>query len=229
MQVREGRSLLRLFRRTVFRYPQESNMSNGKKASALASSLIEEQLRTLSIAIAALAKAYETGEVEQDYLDRVLHHRKLRLVKTASGGNIVADKAENPDKRPELVIELPAISRDAGGKYESLRVMVGNSLVTVSAFMKLHDMLDMRTPEFQFLGHVVDAILNANTFRIPSGYMPVASFDGLIIDEKLNGVAVFSEGTTPGFMEFGDALALLHWLSRYLHGERAYVSGGDAG
>ena len=204
-------------------------MSKGKTPSLLAAGLIEAQLSTLSIAIAAVARAYETGEVDQNHLERVLHYRKLRLVKTASGGNIVADKAEHPDKRTELALELPPLERDEGGKYASLRVLVGNSLVSVAAFMRLHDMLDMRTPEFQFLRHVVDAILNDNTFCIKPGYMPVASFDGLVIDDTLDGRAVFSEGTAPGFMEFGDALALLQWLSRYLQGERGYVSGGDAG
>jgi hypothetical protein len=198
------------------------------KASLLAASLIEEQMDALSIAIASVAKAYEVGQVERQYLDRVLHYRKLRLVKTASGGNIVAEKAEHPDKNPDLQ-EIPLRTRNDDGKHDSLRVIVGNSLIAVGAFMRMHNMLDMRTPEFQFLGHVVDALLNGNTFHIEKGYMPVASFDGLVIDHSLDGQLLFAQGTAAGFMEFGDALALLQWMQRYLQGERGYVSGGDAG
>lgn len=211
--------------------PEEPDMSKTRavKASLLAAGLIEEQMDALSIAIAAVAKAYEAGQVERQHLDRVLHHRKLRLVKTASGGNIVAEKAEHPDKNPDPEYKLPLSTRNGDGKHDSLRVLVGNSLIAVGAFMRMHDMLDMRTPEFQFLGHVVDALLNGNTFRIKEGYMPVASFDGLIIDHGLDGHLLFAQGSAPGFMEFGDALALLQWMQRYLRGELGYVSGGDAG
>lgn len=202
---------------------------SGQKASFLAAGLIAEQLGVLARAIPAVVEAFENGGAEAGHLERVVNHRKLRLVKTASGGNIVADKAEHPDKRLELALDLSALERGAGRKHASLRVLVGNSLVSIAAFMRRHDMLDMRTPEFQFLRHVVDALLNGNTFSIKPGYMPVASFDGLVITEKLDGTRVFSEGTEPGFMEFGDALALMQWLSRYLQGERGYVSGGDAG
>lgn len=90
-------------------------------------------------------------------------------------------------------------------------------------------MLSMRTPEFQFLAHVVNAILHGNRFRIASGYMPVASFDGLVIDESLDGLPLFGEEQSRGFIELGDAVALLQWLARYLRGEMNYVSGGDAG
>jgi hypothetical protein len=96
-------------------------------------------------------------------------------------------------------------------------------------FFKEHDMAAMRTPEIRFLDHVCGAILNGNRFRIDPGYMPIATFDGLAIDSKLNGVLLFGDGVSPGFMEFGDAIALLQWLSRYLRGERSFVAGGDAG
>jgi hypothetical protein len=206
-------------------------MSKTKRinASLLAASLIEEQLDALSITIAAVAKAYEAGKVERHYLERVLSHRKLRLVKTASGGNIVADKADHPDKSPDPLADVPLRTRNDDGKHDSLRVVVGNSLIAIGAFMRAHDMLDMRTPEFQFLGHAVEALLNGNTFRIDEGYMPVASFDGLVIDHRLDGHLLFAQGNTQGFMELGDALALMQWMQRYLRGEMGYVSGGDAG
>lgn len=204
-------------------------MSNpsGPNASHLAASLIEEQLSALALSIPAVAKAFESGVPNAEHFQRVAQHRKLRLVRTASGGNIVADKAEHPDKAPH--VHAPVAALPAQDKHDCLRVLVGNALLTVGMFMQRHDMLDMRTPEFQFLGRVVDALLNANSFRIAPGYMPVASFDGLVIDARLNGMPLFATDTAPGFMEFGDALALLEWMLRYLRGERSYVSGGDAG
>ena len=203
-------------------------MSNtqGIKASVLAANLIEAQVKTLPLAIAALTKTFEAGGVEQDYVDRILHHRKLKLVTTPSGGNIVAEKAVHPDKHPDSPLLSVAQRYD---KQTCVNLLIGNSLVMVGAFMKAHDMLDMRTPEFQFLGHVVDAIVNGYTLAIPVGYMPVASFDGLVIDSRANGLPLFGMGTTVGFMEVGDALALLDWLTVYMRGERSFVSGGDAG
>lgn len=204
-------------------------MSNpsGPNTSHLAASLIEEQLSALALSIPAVAKAFESGVPSAEHFERVAQHRKLRLVRTASGGNIVADKAEHPDKAPH--VHPSAAALPAQDKHDCLRVLVGNALLTVGMFMQRHDMLDMRTPEFQFLGRIVDALLNANSFRIAPGYMPVASFDGLVIDARLNGTPLFATGAAPGFMEFGDALALLEWMLRYLRGERGYVSGGDAG
>lgn len=203
-------------------------MSNtkGPTASVLAANLVEAQVTTLPVAIAALTKVFEAGGVEQAYLDRVVHRRKLKLVTTASGGNIVADKAENPDKKPDDGMVSIALAYD---RQDCINFLVGNGLVSVGTFMQAHDMLDMRTPEFQFLGHVVAAVLNDYTLSIKTGYMPVASFDGLIIDSRVDGMQLFSTAKTAGFMEIGDALALLQWLSRYLRGERSYVSGGDAG
>lgn len=87
----------------------------------------------------------------------------------------------------------------------------------------------MRTPEIQFLGHVCDAIFNNNTFDIDPGYMPIATFDGLIVDSVLSGTLLFGDDVTEGFMEFGDAIALLQWLSHFFNGEKDFVTGGDAG
>ncbi|HEY1181406.1 MAG TPA: hypothetical protein VGE56_03815 [Rhodocyclaceae bacterium] len=193
--------------------------ANRSDSSTLAANLIDEQLRTLPISIAAIAQAFASGVIEPVPLQR-----KLRLVKTGSGGNIVADDA------PPTAGEIPpSISRTPHLQAECLRVVVSNALLTVGMFMKEHDMLSMRTPEFQFLGHVVVAILNGNRFRVAPGYMPTASFDGLVIDASLDGMPLLGDGQTKGFIELGDAIALLQWLARYLRGEKNYVSGGDAG
>jgi len=190
--------------------------TNSPGSSTLAANLIEEQLRTLPILIAAISQAFASGKIEPVQLQK-----KLRLVKTGSGGNIVADEAP-----PALELVPP---RTAHTQSECLRVVVSNALLAVGMFMKEHEMLSMRTPEFQFLGHVVTAIHNANRFRIEPGYMPTAAFDGLVIDPSLDGAVLFGDGQAKGFIELGDAIALLQWLERYLRGEKNYVSGGDAG
>lgn len=209
------------------------NQPNHRKASLRAADLIEQQLSVLTLSVPAVAKAFESGGgggVDPGLFEKTVRSKRLSLVKTPSGGNIVAEKAEFPDKTPpESVRDDTDAYPPAQDMNDCLRVMVGNSLVTVATFMKRHDMLDMRTPEFQFLGHVVDAVLNDNTFDIPQGYMPTASFDGMVIDSKLHGTPLIAEGTAHGFMEYGDAIALLRWLLCYLRGERRFVSGGDAG
>lgn len=114
-------------------------------------------------------------------------------------------------------------------KNACLKVVISNALLAVGMFLKEHDMAAMRTPEIQFLDHVCDAILNGNRFTLEPGYMPTATFDGLAIDGNLDGNCLFGDGVNAGFMEFGDAIALLEWLLRYLRGERNFVTGGDAG
>ena len=190
--------------------------ANSPGWSTLAANLIEEQLRTLPIMIAAISQAFASGKIEPVPLQKT-----LRLVRTGSGGNIVADEV------PPAFNVTP--SRSAHSQTECLRVAVSNALLAVGMFMKEHEMLAMRTPEFQFLGHIVTAIHNANRFRIEPGYMPTASFDGLVIDSSLDGKPLFGDAQDQGFIELGDALALLQWLERYLRGEKNYVSGGDAG
>lgn len=198
--------------------------TKGEKAAALAANLIAAQLRSLPLTLLAVSRAFDNGDAALQRLSGRLFERKLRLVKTGSGGNIVANEpaAEGATASP-LPVQVPQ------EKAECLRVIVSNALVAVGCFLREHDMASMRTPEIQFLDRVVDAILNANTFQIEPGYMPLAAFDGLVINAELDGEALFSEGEREGFMAFGDAIALLEWLARYLSGEKNYVSGGDAG
>lgn len=201
--------------------------NGGAQASQLAINLIEEQLQMLPISISMVWLPAGACDVDADQIARLLH-RKNKPFKTGSGGNIAAAYA---DANPALDFQAAnqSLHTDPLQKMHYLRVVIGNALLTVSAFFKEHDMAEMRTPEVQFLGHVCNAILNENTFDIESGYLPIATFDGLVIESKLNGSALFGDGVVDGFMEFGDAVALLHWLSRYLRGEKNFVSGGDAG
>lgn len=200
---------------------------SGEKASLLASHLIEEQLRVLPMSAAMILQPIH-GEFEKEAAANLLLRRKRTTLKTGSGGNIVMDYAE-AGTALDFQSSIQTLQDDPQQKIHYLRVVVGNALLAVGMFLREHQMASIRIPEIQFLGHVVDAIQNANIFRIDEGYMPAASFDDLVIDKRLNGMPLFGDGNTQGFMEFGDAVALLQWLAHYLRGERNFVSGGDAG
>lgn len=200
---------------------------SGEKASLLASHLIEEQLRVLPMSAAMILQPIH-GEFEKEAAANLLLRRKRTTLKTGSGGNIVMDYAE-AGTALDFQSSIQTLQDDPQQKIHYLRVVVGNALLAVGMFLREHQMASIRIPEIQFLGHVVDAIQNANIFRIDDGYMPAASFDDLVIDKRLNGMPLFGDGNTQGFMEFGDAVALLQWLAHYLRGERNFVSGGDAG
>lgn len=200
-----------------------------EEAWRLALHMIEKQLQVLPISIASILKPADSSNVEPRLLwDSPLLKRKERPNKTGSGGNIVAHSAD-PHNALDLRASNQALLDNPQQKTHYLHVVISNALLAVGMFLREHNMASMRTPEIQFFGHVLDAVLNANKFDIEEGYIPIATFDGLVIDSSLNGTFLFNDGTNEGFMEFGDAVALLQWLSRYLRGEKNFVSGGDAG
>ncbi|ABR90919.1 Hypothetical protein mma_1789 [Janthinobacterium sp. Marseille] len=205
-------------------------MSNAcrESTSLLAIHLIEEQLRVLPVSIAMILQPTKAGEVQPGTAPVLMLHRKKKQAKTGSAGNIVVDNAQ-----ATTVLDLQASSEilheSPLQKMTYLRVVISNALLSVGMFLKEHKLASMRTPEIQFLDHILDAILNANTFKVEQGYMPMATFEGLVIDSSLNGKLLFGDGKNEGFMEFGDAVALLQWLAHYLHKEKHFVSGGDAG
>lgn len=190
--------------------------------------LIETQLRALPLAMAAaIAMPADARVPRQDWETLLQSRRRKRSQDTGSVGNIVAAAAKgNPEVEVCAAQPLPA---DATQRAEYLRVIIGNALLAVGMFLKEHDMAEMRTPEIQFLDHVCDAILNGNRFTLDPGYMPIATFDGLIINSQLDGALLFDQQGQQGYMGWGDAVALLQWLSRYLNGTQHFVTGGDAG
>jgi hypothetical protein len=199
----------------------------GKDASRVAVELIEQQLQMLPVAIATILRPTEIGDVDPELVRRVLK-RKQALPKTGSGGNIVARYADG-DNILDFHASNKALHDDQRQQMRFLRMVISNAILAVGMFFREHEMAEVRIPEVQFLGRVVDAILNLNTFQIDTDYIPKATFDGLVIDARLNGSPVFGDGSGVGLMEFGDGVALLQWLSRYLRGEKNFVSGGDAG
>jgi hypothetical protein len=198
------------------------------EARLMAIDLIEEQLRVLPVSIATILQSERIGDADLAASAHLMLKRKRRASKTGSAGNIVADCAP-PDTSLDLHESLRAMQANPGIKTDYLRVVISNALLAVGMFFRQRDMAEMRTPEVQFLGHVVNAILNANIFKVDTGYIPIAAFDGLVISSSLNGTPLFGGQNGEGFMEFGDAIALLQWLSRYLRGESEFISWGDAG
>lgn len=190
--------------------------------------LIEAQLSALPTAMAAALNAPGAGKVTQERWEGLLHSRRNKqLPETGSVGNIVADAAP-PNSEVEMCLAQSGPA-DAALQTDYLRVVIGNALLAVGMFLKEHDMAAMRTPEIQFLDHVCDAILAGNRFTLDPGYMPIATFEGLTIDEHLDGALLFDQQKQQGFMGWGDAVALLQWLLRYFKGTRQFVTGGDAG
>jgi hypothetical protein len=198
------------------------------EARLMAIDLIEEQLRVLPVSIATILQSGQVGDADLAASTHLMLKRKRRAGKTGSAGNIVADCAP-PETSLNLRESLQAMQSSPGIKTDYLRVVISNALLAVGMFFRQHNMAEMRTPEVQFLGHVINAILNANTFSIDTGYIPIAAFDGLVVTSALNGMPLFGSRSGEGFMEFGDAIALLQWLSRYLRGESEFISWGDAG
>jgi hypothetical protein len=191
---------------------------SGKEAVNAAADLIGEQLAVLSMSLAAVSRAVKGGDPET--APSVTLKRKRRPL---AAGN----------SQDDLVFELPASNQmpqeNSTRRQQYLRVLTSNALLAVERFLKEHDISDSRTLEIQFLHHVCNAIANENVFRIAPGYIPGASFDGLVIDSSMDGTLLFGDDAIEGFMEFGDAIALLEQLARHLRGVPQLVSGGDAG
>jgi hypothetical protein len=206
------------------------NKVSSKEACRMAVDLIEAQLRVLPISIAMLSSLSSgAGAIAANAIQL---QRKQRPVKTGSAAAIVvADTggAAEPLLSFDLSAARQALRDDADQARVYQGILVGNALLAVGMFLKENGISTTRTPEVQFLGHVCNAVINANAFRIEPGYVPGASFDGLIIDSSLDGARLFGDGTAEGFMEFGDAIALLQRLAQYLQGTQEFVSGGDAG
>jgi len=201
---------------------------SGESACMHAIHLIEEQLEVLPVSIAAILYTADVGKIESSLLSDLLLRRKPRPPKTGSGGNIVAQEAEpvDPIDFREASQHLRAHPRE---RMDYVRVVINNAILAVGIFMRENNMANMRTPEIQFLGHLVNAIINEGRFKISDGYMPMATFDGHVINNNLDGKPLFDTEEEEGFLEFGDAVALLQWLLRYLRGEKKFITGGDAG
>jgi hypothetical protein len=197
-----------------------------KEACQLAIDLIEEQLEVLSISIALILQSANADDIQTvPGATPIPLPRKRGPLKAGSA----AASAAPADFTFEFHVPDRVLRGNALRKMNCVRVLIGNALLAIDSFLKEHNIAASRNPQIQFLGHISSAIVNANTFRIDPGYIPGASFDGLEIDSGLDGALLFGDGITEGFMESGDAVALIQWLAQHLHETLHLVSGGDAG
>lgn len=205
------------------------NRLHGKEGCQLAIHLLDAQLRALSMSVSLASQLVSSdGNARHVAASFSKLKRKGRPHTTGSGGNIAINDNQI-DGKSAFNTDSDALDRMPLQENEYLRIVTSNALLAARSVLIEHHTDDLRTPEIQFIRHVCDAILNDNIFDIEPGYMPIATFDGLKIDSALNGHLLFGDGITENFMEYGDAVALLDWLSHYLRGERNFVTGGDAG
>src|SRR5450830_1361518 len=184
---------------------------NSKAACRSAVDLIEEQLAALSMAAALLLHSTPAKGVDAASgatAKPVQLKRKPRSTRNGLPDTLVPEGALAPGAaNGGFDLQTKTTHHEnAPEKMNCLRVLIGNALLAVEFYLKEHHIASSRTPQIQFLGHLCNAILNANTFRIDTGYIPGASFEGLVIDSTLDGKPVFGDGVAEGFLEFGDAV-----------------------
>ncbi|MGV7242762.1 hypothetical protein [Caballeronia sp. M23-90] len=202
---------------------------NGMDPVELGIALIEEQLLALVLYASTVGSWIDKDKTPPDL---------------AAANTLLRRKRSRSEPQTHMEDGTPGVEGEALGVAQSwaafhqdpqrlsvvLRVAGTNAILAVADFFEAHDFSELRTPEVQFLMRLRDAATGGNTFRIESGErIPVASFNGLAITDKLNGSPLFDDGVTPGFVEFGDIAALLRYLVDHLRGAQTLISDGDAG
>jgi hypothetical protein len=190
--------------------------------------LIEQQLLALLLYASAVA-------------DRIDHDKKLPDLATAY--RLLRRKLSPTEPQTHVEDGTPGVERKALGLESSwdalhqdpqrllgvMRVASTNAILAVAGFFEAHGFSELRTPEVQFLMRIRDAVANGNRFQIEDERIPTASFNGLIITNKLNGSPLFDDGVTTGSIDSGDVAALLRYLVDHLRGAQTLISAGDAG
>jgi len=190
--------------------------------------LIEQQLIALTTFVTLLADWDGKGGALPDLAAGERYLQRRRAASRASPHIEAGVKLKHEPVPIRLLWERFQDHPEASSRV--LRTAGANAILAVAAFFERHGMGASKTPEVQFLMRIRDAAVNANLFEIESGqYIPVATFDGLAISDKLNGAPLFGDESTPGFLEFGDVAALPAYLSTHLSGVQTMVSDGDAG
>jgi hypothetical protein len=189
---------------------------------------INAQLLSLSAYASMLADWIDKGEKAPD----LSAAEPLFAVTRTTGEDraLAADGAPTKRTPPADLPEWPAFSDAAQRLAFATRIPSMNAIVAVADFFEVHQMSDSRAPEVQFLMRLREAALNNNTFRLNADeYRPHAAYGDLVIDAKLDGTLLFSDGEQPGFMEFGDTVGLLRYLAEMLSSIQRVISSGDAG
>jgi hypothetical protein len=202
---------------------------NGIDPIELSIALIEEQLLALVLYASAVANWIDNDKTPPDFAAAKSLLRRKRS-RTEPQTHIEDGAPGVEGDVLALGQSWAALSQDPQRLSVVLRVASTNAILAVADYFEAHDYSELRTPEVQFLMRIRDAAANGNMFRIEGGErIPVASFNGLVITNKLNGSPLFDDGVTPGFVEFGDVAALLRYLVNHLRGARTLISAGDAG
>jgi hypothetical protein len=201
-------------------------------ACALGVALIDAQLLTLCTHAGLLADWIENGGTTPDLgaVERLLAYRRARPEAHAHS----EDGTPTRDATGEADLTWPCFDDAAQRMAFALHVPCANAIIALADFFDVHRLSASRTPEVQFLMRLRDAALNADTFRLEQGtHLPHAAYGGLVIDEKLNGHALFGDGTqagsNAGVIAFGDVVGLLRYLRKLLRSMQSVISAGDAG
>jgi hypothetical protein len=192
---------------------------------ALGVRYIDAQLLALNAHAALFAKWIEHGEPPPDLnaAAGLLEHRHAKP-------EAHTHSEDGMPLRDASATAWPTLADASQRMSFALNVPCANAIVAVANFFDVHNLSASRTPEVQFLLRLRDAALNADTFTLaPGEHAPHAAFGGLVIDEKLDGHALFGDGARAGFIAFGDVVGLLGYLRKLLKSMQKIVSSGDAG
>jgi hypothetical protein len=189
---------------------------------------IDAQLLTLYTHAGLLAEWIEHGGKTPDLsaVERLMSFRHARPEAHTHSEDGTPMKQEPQEPMPTW----PSFDDPQERMTFSLRVPCTNAIVAVADFFDVHRLSASRTPEVQFLMHLRQAAVHAGTFHIAHGeYMPHAAYGGLVIDEKLDGHALFGDGAQAGLIAYGDVIGLLRYLRKLLQSMQSVISSGDAG
>jgi hypothetical protein len=189
---------------------------------------IEGQLTMLHAYAALLSEWIEHGAPPPDFSRAAPLMARRRSHPEAH----THSEAGTPMKAPPSEDDLawPAFGSPEQRIAFAMIVPCTNAILAVAEYFDVHRLSASRAPEVQFLMRTRDAAVNGNTFVIPADtYMPHAAYAGLIVDATLDGTLLFSDGVKPGFMEFGDTVGLLRYLTKLLKSMQSVISSGDAG
>lgn len=189
---------------------------------------IEAQLTTLHAYASLLSDWIERGAAPPDFAKaQPLLARKHSHPEAHTHSEDGTPMKSSP---PENAPSWPSFDTAEKRIAFALTVPCTNAILAVAEYFDIHRLSASRAPEVQFLMRLRDAVVNGNTFSLAADeYRPHAAYAGLIVDHALDGTLLFSDGVEPGFIEFGDTVGLLRYLSKLLKSMQSAISAGDAG
>ena len=116
-----------------------------------------------------------------------------------------------------LDTSLNYIAENPRATFVFLGLAIKGALLHVGDAFSAAGYLD-RSPEFEFLRHVRNAVAHGNKFNITSPLKRRASFRTYSISETLDGRRLLRDKEGEGYLHDGDALALLDYLETSIEG-----------